>query len=554
MSTNIQIGLGAQAAQAAVGALCLVVAGCSTRHYRQSADNEVFATLQQRSWQVENMPAEFSIEQTNQLTFEGLSRAGDPEAFLGGEGESERGAWVLGLDRGLEIAVQHSRVYQNTKEQLYLAALGLTLTRHQFAPLFAAGGTAVVRGDSISEDPSFQGSGRVNVDWLLRDIGRLSADLTADFTRLFTHGPGSLSSSRLGMRISRPLLRNAGFLQETEGLTQAERNLLYQVRDFVRFRKDFSVQIATEYYRVLGQRDAARNAYMNLEGSRQTAARTRALAREGRATQSDLGRLEQQELSAESAWIAAARSYRRSLDDLKLRLGVPVETALVLDDRELAALTIQHPELPVDDAIRLALEARLDYQNLRDSYDDAVRQIGLAQEGLKTQVDLVAAGGLSGQPGTNQWEWPNAANYDWSAGLVLDLPLDRKAERNAYRSALIGLERAGRSVVQGQDEIELEVRESWRSLEQARRNYEISEIGVRLAERRVEEQTVLAEIGRARAQDQVDARNDLVDSRNQRTQALVGHTIARLQFWNNIGILYIKDNGQWEERTDVARH
>ena len=29
--------------------------------------------------------------------------------------------------------------------------------------------------------------------------------------------------------------------------------------------------------------------------------------------------------------------------------------------------------------------------------------------------------------------------------------------------------------------------------------------------------------------------------------ALVAHTIARLQFWRDMGILYVKDNGQWEE-------
>ena len=54
-------------------------------------------------------------------------------------------------------------------------------------------------------------------------------------------------------------------------------------------------------------------------------------------------------------------------------------------------------------------------------------------------------------------------------------------------------------------------------------------------------------MGASKAQDQVDAQNALIDSKNQRTQALVTHTIARLQFWNNMGILYIKDNGQWEE-------
>jgi len=43
----------------------------------------------------------------------------------------------------------------------------------------------------------------------------------------------------------------------------------------------------------------------------------------------------------------------------------------------------------------------------------------------------------------------------------------------------------------------------------------------------------------------------LSSSKNQRTQALVTHTIARLQFWDNLGILYIKDNGQWEENQNA---
>jgi len=57
----------------------------------------------------------------------------------------------------------------------------------------------------------------------------------------------------------------------------------------------------------------------------------------------------------------------------------------------------------------------------------------------------------------------------------------------------------------------------------------------------------LADLGRGEALNQVDAQNALIDSKNQRTLALVTHTIARLQFWKNMGILYIKENGQWEE-------
>jgi len=63
----------------------------------------------------------------------------------------------------------------------------------------------------------------------------------------------------------------------------------------------------------------------------------------------------------------------------------------------------------------------------------------------------------------------------------------------------------------------------------------------------VEEQELLAELGRAKALDQVDAQNSLLSSKDQLTQALVAHTVARLEFWDNMGILYIKDNGQWQE-------
>ncbi len=143
---------------------------------------------------------------------------------------------------------------------------------------------------------------------------------------------------------------------------------------------------------------------------------------------------------------------------------------------------------------------------------------------------------------------PDPKRYNWSAGLDVDLPFDRKRERNSYRAALIGADQAGREFSLKEDEIKQEIRDNWRSLEQARRGYEIAEIGMTVAQRRAEEQNLLAELGRANAQDQVDAQNALNEVRNQRTQALVTHTISRLQFWSNMGILYIKDEGDWEER------
>jgi len=508
--------------------------------------------------------------QTNLVLLDGLPVNTNLPDFLGTEGERERGAHVLTLDAALDIAVHASRDYQSRKETLYLSAMSLTLTRHQFTPLFQADGSVNYGGDTVQavavginqltgqpegissdnvvEQQRIGGSGSINASWLIRDVGRITTSLSADFLRFVTGDPRAATSSRLAATFTRPLIRNAGFKAEMENLTQAERQTLYDLRDFTRYRKDFAVQIATAYYGVLGSRDTARNNYLNVEYSRKNAERSRALAQEGRITQSDLGRLEQQVLSAESAWIISVSGYQQSLDNFKLQLGLPVAANLILDDHELAVLEIRDPKLSVDDSVAIALAARLDYLNVKDELADAERKVNLAVNFLKPQLDLNANVNVASIPDRfGGLQLPDPQRYSWTAGLNLDPGLDRLAERNAYRAAIIARNRAARSIEQQEDEIRLQVRDSWRTLDQAKRNFGISELGVKIAERRVEEQNLLAELGRARAMDQVDAQNSLNDSKNQRTQALVTHTIARLRFWDNLGILYIKDNGQWEE-------
>ncbi len=547
----------------------LLLAGCTAAQYRKSADATAYRAIKQKTPRVPNMDPHFTIEQTNKLSLEGLPISTNVPESLGPDGERERGARILRLDDALAIAVEHSRAYQSRKEDLYLAALGVTFTRHQFTPILSGNASAEFTGVAnvitrtngmgtnagvaiaFLEDDNTHGKAGLTAEWLMRDVGKLTTSFTADFLRFVTGDPRMARSAQLTAEFTRPLWRDAGFKAQVEALTQAERTLLYDLRNFTRYRREFSVSIATAYYSVLGSRDIVRNNFLNLQSSRKSAESKRALAAEGRETQSDVGRLAQQELSSESAWINAIRSYQQSLDDFKLQLGLTVDESVILDDRELAAMQIVHPEITTADSIRVALAARLDYLNSKDELEDADRKVKVAANFLKPRLDFTTSVAVNSLDSKNTGvPLPDFNRYTYSAGLNLDPAFDRTAERDAYRRELISRDRAARAVEQQEDEIKLQVRDSWRSLDQAKRNFEISEIGVKLADRRVEEQGILAELGRAKAQDQVDTQNDLVNSKNQRTQALVGHTIARLKFWNNLGILYIKDRGQWEELKD----
>jgi outer membrane protein TolC len=534
----------------------LFLEGCSTSYYKKSADKETYAAIDQKGKTIPNMDQHFTIDQTNKVSLEGLPVATDVEEALGHDGESERGARIISLEKALDIAVHNSRTYQSSKEQLYLQGLSLTLARHEYTPIFFGRGNAAYAvdavpdsslSDNIVEQRQIAGSTSAGFDWLLKTGGKLSAAITTDFLHYLSGSPDTVTSSQVAATLVQPLWGGAGYQVAIENLTESERSLLYAIRDFSRFRRTFSVQIASAYYGVLQNRDTVRNSYLGYQSFKKSAERTRALAAEGRTKQAEVARLEQQELSNQSAWISAIRSYKQALDNFKIQLGLSTDLNVILDDQELHDLQILDPDITAEEAQKVALNTRLDLYNVRDRVDDAARRVYLAADGLKPQVDLVAGAGFGSDPNRhNHFPAPEANRYHWNAGLNVDLPLERKAQRNNYRSALIAQQAARRELEQRVDEIKLEVRDGWRSLDQAKRNYEINEIAVKLGERRVEEETLLAELGRGTAEAQVSAQNDLVAAKNALTAALVGHTIARLQFWNDLGILYIKDNGQFE--------
>src|SRR5205085_6531005 len=119
----------------------------------------------------------------------------------------------------------------------------------------------------FTEDRSVSGSGSINVSWLIADVGRVTAAFTSDFLRFVTGDSRVAESSALSATLISPLIRDAGFKREKEALIQSERNLLYALRNFTQYRKDFTVQIARDYYSVLGQRDAAHNSFLNYQSS-----------------------------------------------------------------------------------------------------------------------------------------------------------------------------------------------------------------------------------------------------------------------------------------------
>jgi hypothetical protein len=155
--------------------------------------------------------------------------------------------YLIGLDQAVELGLINSREYQDRRESLYLAALPVTLERFSFGPQwFAAGQT--FREYSGRETPEgfrdrLRSEGVVGFTKLLATGGQILGAI-ANTTIINMGGPANTSVSTLTLDLIQPLLRGGGRAVTLEPLTQAERNLLYAVRDFFRFRQEFFVFIA----------------------------------------------------------------------------------------------------------------------------------------------------------------------------------------------------------------------------------------------------------------------------------------------------------------------
>jgi hypothetical protein len=158
----------------------------------------------------------------------------------------------INLPQAIELAQINSRELQTAREELYLAALPVTLERFTFATQGYAF-NQLFRQYFGPQAPA----GPQN-DWV--------SNTNIGFTKLFSTGalllmqfanqtvvnlgtlaggvPTTISQSTINLDIVQPFFQGGGRAVTLEPLTQAERNLLYAVRDYARFRQGFYSFIA----------------------------------------------------------------------------------------------------------------------------------------------------------------------------------------------------------------------------------------------------------------------------------------------------------------------
>jgi outer membrane protein TolC len=489
----------------------------------------------------------------------------------------------LSLVEALEIGARNSADYQSGKEDIFRAALSLDLQRNVFRNIFSAGTDSEVATDTTGNETvtSVRNSASAGVTRTFKNGMDLSALLAVDLLNLLTQGGTSALGLNADASVSIPLLRGSGTWIVTEPLTQAEREVVYRIWEFERFRRTFAVNVAQSYFNVLRQMDSLENNKNNYVSAVQSARWSRRQADAGRIAVVDVDQAVQRELSSRNGWIAAQEQLKSSLDSFKSTIGLPVDAWIEVDPNELTRLgdradkyveaVLARETGPAEEAppanaevvlvppsredagpyemdetvaIKLALRNRLDLRVANGGVYDAQRQVVVAADALGAGLNLGGSARFVGADDRGGLRFEGAR---YSALLSLDLPIERTRERDAYRTSLINLERATRNVQTLEDTIKEQVRNELRTLLQSREDLKIQAQSVVLARRQVKMVTLFLEAGRRQIRDLLEAQDSRLSAENGLTAAVIRYRTAELQLQRDLGVLTITSEGLWQE-------
>ena len=272
-----------------VGGL-LAMSGCTRPYYRQKADEETYAIIDQKAACVpeanlkrievdprsrmfdpfnpdrppmpEDDPAAHRYMQMIDKKkhyplwhVNGVTNTAENPVWWEYLPLDERGVLVLDTDSAVRLALLHNATYQSEIETLYLSALDVSSERFLFDTQFF-GGYSI---DATTDGPDRSGLGdsrsrlstgpfsRGRRPFSMQKRFATGADLVVGLANSITwqlSGPDTQAATTLlDFSFVQPLLRQGGRDVILERLTLAERTLLYNVRAFERYRQGFYLQV-----------------------------------------------------------------------------------------------------------------------------------------------------------------------------------------------------------------------------------------------------------------------------------------------------------------------
>jgi len=450
----------------------------------------------------------------------------------------------LTLTDALAYADAHRRELQSAKEDLYLAALSLTLERHLWTPQFAADVRTIYGnfGELEGFNQAMRFVSNLSVSQRLPYGGEFAARAVSTLIRDVGQTITAAEGTQYSLDLEIPFLAGAGHVAR-EQLIQLERELTYAVRQFERFRRQQLVQVASRYFALLQDKQAVFDAEQSLERARDDYERAKAFRESGReqGTVLDVGRALTRLLQVSNDLARGRESFRAGTDEFKILIGMPVDEQIGLDDLETISTVEEKIEAggypllrPIVDLneqaiTEFAVENRLDVLNTRDRIEDQKRGVAIAENALLPDLNLVSGVDVSPNPADYNLSTFNFGRANWRSELILSMN-DRFRERTQLRQAMIDVREAQRRYADATERVRADVKSAVNQISLQERLVAIALQTLDVADKQREYAAIQFEDGDIDNFEKVQAENDYVNAQNRLNAAKVARWNALLNF------------------------
>lgn len=333
--------------------------------------------------------------------------------------------------------------------------------------------------------------------------------------------------------VTQPLLRGFGSTVVRRALSSAELRHEAAERQRLAIRRQVTIETASAYYQLVAQHALVSVAQASVERGQKLFEAAEAKLAAGLVSQLDVLRAQQLRVGAEYQLADALAGLEGASDALLLVMGrAPGERLTV--EKEIP----QRPEdaLDLDEAVRTALGARVELQNMSDAVDEATARVAASRNQLLPQFDLNLAM-TRRQTATGFLESFGLDRFRLATFFTIGMPVDRASQNTAYKQAVLERERRERERVALTRRIEVEVRREVRLRDRLARAVAAAQTSVELSRQEVEVAQLRYDRGLSNNLDLVAAEGALLAAQGRRISALAQSAVQRLQLEAAIGIL-----------------
>jgi outer membrane protein TolC len=440
------------------------------------------------------------------------------------------------LSQCIGIARKHNVGIRNAREDLKATQAAFRSAEADFIPMVDLSGRREYRNFDQEDQEKTEDQFGISLSQKIFTGGRFSLNGLLNRREGEIFGAEEYASD-VQVEFRQPFLKGGGLWAPMVALRKARHALLRQQMSLKLQEQQLVLNVTSGYYGVLRDILIIKVRERALEGARNSLRRAVVNFRVDRAAEIDTLQARLQVSIAESGLIQSQETLIAAKEDLLLLMGLDADRELrLVGEADVEQIRFVPYTIGVEEAIRMAMEHRLELKQLDLQLEDARLSVIAARDARESQLDLFSTYGMN-KTGDSFEAAMELTDPAWTFGFEFQMPLWNVRERQAHKQAVIEYRKWRNRAEEQKREIIQEVREVVRSVQTSQNQLYVLEQGLALARETYELRGISYEKGYSTITDFLRAQEDLTRTEQDYYSALMSYKINLVRLQKAMGTL-----------------